>query len=85
MQYALIKYKIALQKQKQTEIWLALCKTFVELYDGQCRKQSFSKNIAGKEYKIYSVYYPIGNGMMNIEKAIEDIKFIIETNKKRGG
>ena len=33
---------------------------------------------------MYQVYYPIGNGMMNIEKAIEDIKFIIETNKKRG-
>ena len=44
-----------------------------------------TKNIAGKEYKVYPVYYPIGNGMMNIEKAIEDIKFIIETNKKRGG
>lgn len=40
----------------------------------------FFKNIAGKEYKVYPVYYPIGNGMMNIEKAIEDIKFIIETN-----
>jgi len=46
----------------------------------QYRKQSFSKNIAGKEYKVYPVYYPIGNGMMNIEKAIEDIKYIIETN-----
>ena len=46
----------------------------------QCRKQNFSKNISGKEYKVYPVYYPIGNGMMNIEKAIEDIKFIIETN-----
>ena len=30
------------------------------------------------------IYYPIENGMMNIEKAIEDIKFIIEINKKRG-
>lgn len=48
----------------------------------QCRKQNFSKTIAGKEYKIYPVYYPIGNGMMNIDKAIEDIKFIIQTNKK---
>jgi hypothetical protein len=33
-----------------------------------------------KEYKVYPVYYAIGNGMMNIEKAVEDIKFIIETN-----
>ena len=47
----------------------------------KCRKQSFLKNIAGKEYKVYPVYYPIGNGMMNLDKAIEDIKFIIELNK----
>ena len=33
-----------------------------------------------KNIKVYPVYYPIGNGMMNIEKTIEDIKFIIETN-----
>ena len=46
----------------------------------QCRKQSFSKKIGKKNYKIYPVYYPIGNGMMNIDKAIEDLKFIIETN-----
>ena len=38
VQYALIKYKVALQKQKQTEIWLSLCKTFVELYNGDIRK-----------------------------------------------
>ena len=38
VQYALVKYKIALQKQKQTEILLSLCKTFVELYDGDIRK-----------------------------------------------
>ena len=49
----------------------------------QCRKQSFLKDISGKKYKIYPVYYPIGNGMMNIEKAIEDIKFIIETSKEK--
>lgn len=47
----------------------------------QCRKQSFSKKIGKKNYKIYPVYYPIGNGMMNIDKAIEDLKFIIEKNK----
>lgn len=37
VQYALTKYKVALQKQKQTEIWLTLCKTFVELFDGDIR------------------------------------------------
>lgn len=46
----------------------------------QCRKQNFTKKIAGKSYKIYPVYYPIGNGMMNIDKAIEDLKYIIKTN-----
>ena len=48
----------------------------------QCRKQSFPKNIAGKTYNIYPVYYPIGNGMMNIDKAIEDLNYIIRTNFK---
>jgi hypothetical protein len=38
IQYALTKYKVALQKQKQTEIWISLCNTFVELYDGDIRK-----------------------------------------------
>ena len=38
VQYALTKYKVVLQKQKQTEIWLQLCKTFVEFYDGDIRK-----------------------------------------------
>lgn len=38
VQHALTKYKVALQKRKQTEIWLSLCNTFVELYDGDIRK-----------------------------------------------
>ena len=38
VQYALTKYKVALQKQKQTEIWLSLCNTFVELFNGDIRK-----------------------------------------------
>lgn len=46
----------------------------------QCRKQNFLKNIDGKQYKVYPVYYPIGNGMMNIDKAIEDLDYIIKTN-----
>ena len=48
----------------------------------QCRKQSFSREIFGKNYSIYPVYYPIGNGMMNIDKAIEDLNYIIKTNTK---
>ena len=38
VQSALIKYKVALQKQKQTEIWITLCNTFMELFQGDIRK-----------------------------------------------
>ena len=42
------------------------------------RKKLFKKVINGKEYDTYSIYYPIGNGRFNIDKSIEDIKWIIE-------
>lgn len=29
-------------------------------------------------YRVYPVYYPVGNGIFNIDKAIEDIKWIID-------
>jgi hypothetical protein len=35
---ALSKYKLALQPNKQTEIWISLCKTIAELYNGDIRK-----------------------------------------------
>lgn len=38
VQYALTKYKVALQRKKQTEIWLALCSIFMELFDGDIRR-----------------------------------------------
>lgn len=38
VQHALTKYKVALQKQKQTEIWMKLCETFVERFSGDIRK-----------------------------------------------
>lgn len=47
----------------------------------QCRKQLFKQKINGKEYNCYSVYYPVGNGRFNIDKSIEDIKYIKETLK----
>ena len=43
----------------------------------QCRKQEFKKEINGKSYKFYSVFYPVGNGRFNIGKSIEDIRYII--------
>lgn len=45
----------------------------------QCRKKMYLKDINGDEYKFYPVYYPIGNGIFNIDKSIEDIKWIIDT------
>ena len=44
----------------------------------QVRKTCFEEVIDGKKYKFYSVYYPVGNGRFNIDKSIEDIKWIIE-------
>lgn len=38
VQSALVKYRVALQKQKQTEIWISLCKTFIDMFDGDIRK-----------------------------------------------
>ena len=34
--------------------------------------------INNNKYKVYPVYYPVGNGIFNMDKAIEDIKWIIE-------
>lgn len=48
----------------------------------QCRKKLFQKKINHKIYDCYSVYYPIGNGRFNIDKSIEDIKWIIEKTRK---
>ncbi len=38
VQDALVKYRVALQKNKQTEIWIKLCDTFNSLYDSDIRK-----------------------------------------------
>lgn len=44
----------------------------------QCRKKKFKKNINENSYNFYSLYYPVGNGRSNIDKTIEDLKWIIE-------
>ena len=44
----------------------------------QVRKKCFIRKISEEEYKFYSVYYPVGNGRFNIDKSIEDIKWIME-------
>lgn len=43
-----------------------------------CRKEMFEKNIDNKIFDCYAVYYPVGNGRFNIDKSIEDIKYIMK-------
>ena len=45
IQKALTKYKIALQKNKQTEIWIKLCNTFVNLFNGDIRNIFYQNNL----------------------------------------
>lgn len=44
----------------------------------QERKKAHQKEINGTKYTCYSIYYPVGNGRFNINKSIEDIKWIIK-------
>ena len=41
------------------------------------RKKKTKIKINKKEYDVYPVYYPVGNGMRNIDLVIEDLKYII--------
>lgn len=47
----------------------------------EVRKKEFKKIINKKTYSFYSVYYPVGNGIFNMDKSIEDIKYIIFDKK----
>ncbi len=42
----------------------------------QCRKQKFELALVDKVCPAYAVYYPVGNGRFNIDKAIEDLTYI---------
>lgn len=43
----------------------------------QVRKKVFLRRVNGVCYRFYCVYYPVGNGSFNIDKSIEDIKWIM--------
>ena len=45
----------------------------------QVRKKEF---LLKDKFKCYSVYYPVGNGRFNMDKSIEDILYIIDSQKK---
>ena len=48
----------------------------------QMRKQYCELKIKKETYKVFPVYYPVGNGIFNIDKFIEDIIWIIENYVK---
>ena len=53
IQFALTKYKVALQKNKQTEIWIKLCETISSKFDGDIRKLYSNLNYNVNEIKNY--------------------------------
>ena len=42
------------------------------------RQKKFKLCIKNKEFESYAIYYPVGNGRFNQDKAIEDIKSILK-------
>ena len=48
----------------------------------ECRKKYFDLKVGNIIYKVFPVYYPIGNGIFNIDKSIEDINWIKENYLK---
>ncbi len=44
----------------------------------QCRKKFFEKSIKNVNYKVFPIFYPVGNGIFNMDKSIEDIKWIMK-------
>ena len=47
------------------------------------RKIRHDLKIKENIYKVYPVYYPVGNGIFNIDKSIEDIKWIIKNIERK--
>ena len=43
----------------------------------EVRQKKFLLDIDGKKYESYAIYYPVGNGRFNQDKAIADIKTIL--------
>ena len=78
----IVNPKVIILFGNQVSIVFLKEKTSVSL----CRKKEFTKVINGKEYKCYSIFYPVGNGRFNTDKSIEDILWIEDEalNKKVG-
>jgi DNA polymerase len=48
----------------------------------QTRKQSFPLSISHRTFQMYPTYYPVGQGMRNMSKAVEDILWIMNLAQK---
>lgn len=46
----------------------------------KCRKEYYIKHIHYTDYKVYPIFYPVGQGMRNIDIAINNIIKIMESN-----
>ena len=75
----IIKPKIIITFGNQVSSIILNKKISVSENRKKCHKIQINKN----EYKVYPVYYPVGNGIFNIDKPIEDIKWIIENEIKK--
>lgn len=53
----------------------------------ESRKRSFELKIKDSSYPVYATYYPVGMGIMNMGRAVEDIEWILSkhTIKKLPG
>lgn len=90
IQSGLTKYGVALQKNKQTDIWISLCKTFVEEFSGDIRKLFINNNYCVKEIKHYiesnKKLYPylsgkkILNYWLYVMEQYTDLKYIDREN-----
>ena len=45
----------------------------------QYRKTPCEKTIGGETVRFFPVYYPVGNGRFHMDKSIEDIRWILDT------
>ena len=43
----------------------------------EARRKPFELKTKGDNYMVYATYYPVGMGMMNMGKAVEDVKWIL--------
>ncbi len=51
----------------------------------ESRRKSFELNTKNDNYTAYATYYPVGMGMVNMSKAVEDVKWILSKHAVKKG